>query len=122
MMEFKISRHRLKMDNNEEHIITLQAKVTENHKKMISHQKKFKLILEGMELVIGKKKRLKSLDGLKYDVDQDAMVTMDFTPSTVYRTLQVTVISDYGWCWDLAWRKSGVLIVDCLPLAYLSSV
>ena len=97
MMEFKISRHRLKIDNNEEHIITLQAKVTENHKKMISHQKKFKLILEGMELVIGKKKRLKSLDGLKYDVDQDAMVTMDFTPSTVYRTLQVTVISDYGW-------------------------
>ena len=39
------------------------------------------------------------------------MVTMDFTPSPVYRHLLVTVIADYGWCWDLIWRQLGVLIV-----------
>ena len=50
------------------------------------------------------------------------MVKMDFTPSPVYSHLQVTVISDDGWCWDLAWKKLGVLIVDCIPLTDLASV
>ena len=67
-----------------------------------------KPILEGME----KKKRIKMLDGLKCDVDQDVMVPIDFNPSPVYRHLQVTVISDDGWCWELLWRKLGVLIMD----------
>ena len=34
---------------NEERIYFLRAKVTENHKEMITHQKKLKPILEGME-------------------------------------------------------------------------
>ena len=38
-----------KNDKREEHIIHLQAKVTDNHKEIISHQKKLKPILEGME-------------------------------------------------------------------------
>ena len=75
-------------------------------------------ILEGME----NNKRLKRLDGLKYDVNQDVMVTMDFTLSPVYCHLQVTIISDDNWCWDLAWRKLGVWIVDCIPLMDLASV
>ena len=50
------------------------------------------------------------------------MVTMNFTLSTVHCHLQFTVISDDGWCWALAWRKLGVLIVDCLPLTDLASV
>ena len=62
------------------------------------------------------------MDGLKCDVDQDVMVTMNFTPSTVYCHLQVTVISDDGWCWALAWRQLGVLIVDCIPLTDIDSV
>ena len=33
----------------------MQAKVTENHKEMIAHQKRLKPVLEGMEPVIGKK-------------------------------------------------------------------
>ena len=67
-------------------------------------------------------KRLKHLDGLKFDVDQDVMVTMDFTPSPVYHHLLVTLICDDGWCWDLVWRQIGVLIVDCIPLTDLASV
>ena len=46
-----------KMDNHEEHIVTLQAKFTGNHKEMIAHQKKLKPILEGMD----KKKQIKIL-------------------------------------------------------------
>ena len=46
-------------------------------------------------------KRFKNLDRLKCDVDQDVLITIDFTPSTMYINLQVTVISDDGWCWDL---------------------
>ena len=61
------------------------------------------------------------MDGLKCDVDQDVMFTMDFTPSSVYNHLRVTVISDDGWCWALAWRKLVVLIVDFLPLTDLAS-
>ena len=34
----------------------------------------------------------------------------------------MTVISDDGWCWALAWHQLGVLVVDCLPLIDLSSV
>ena len=107
-----------KIDNNEEIIITLQAKVTENHKEMIANQKKFKPVLEGTE----KKKRFKSLNGLKCDVYQDVMVNNYFTPSPVYCHLRVTIIYDDDWCWYLAWRKLGVLIVDCLPLVDLDSV
>ena len=50
------------------------------------------------------------------------MVTMDFTPSPVYRHLQVAVISDYCWCWYLEWLQLGVLIIGCLLLTYLASV
>ena len=50
------------------------------------------------------------------------MVTMDFTPSPLYFHLRVTVISDDGWCWDLAGRNQGVLIVGCLPLKDPASV
>ena len=50
------------------------------------------------------------------------MVTMDFTPSTVYCNLRVTFISDDGWCRALAWRQLGILIVDCLPLTDIASV
>ena len=85
---------------------------------MIAHQKKLKPILEGME----KKERLKNLDGLKCDVNQDVMITMEFTPSPVYCHLRFTVISYDGWCWYLAWRQLGVLVVDYLPLTYLASV
>ena len=72
--------HLAQMDKHKECNISLQAKVTDNNKEMISHKKKLKPIIEGME----KKKRLKRLYGLKCDVDQDVMVTMDFTPSPVY--------------------------------------
>ena len=85
---------------------------------MVAHQEKLKPILEGME----NKKRLKCLDGLNFYVDQDVRVTMDFTPSSVYRYLQVTVISDDGWWWALAWRQLGFLIMDYLPLTDLPSV
>ena len=47
---------------------------------------------------------------------------MGLNPSPVYRHLQVTVISDDGWCWDLLWRKLGVLIMNCLPIMDLASV
>ena len=50
------------------------------------------------------------------------MVTMDFTPSTVYCNLRVTFISDDGWCWALACQKLGVLTVYDLPFMYLDSV
>ena len=50
------------------------------------------------------------------------MVTMDFTLSSVYSHLRVTVISDDGWCWALSWNQLGVLVVDCLPLIDLSLV
>ena len=50
------------------------------------------------------------------------MVAMYFTPSLVYCNLRVTVISDIGWCWALAWHQLGVLIVDCLPLTDIASV
>ena len=50
------------------------------------------------------------------------MVTMNPTPLSVYRYLRVTVISDDVWCWALACRKLGVLIMDCTPLTYLASV
>ena len=72
----------------------MQEKVTDNHKEMISHQNKLKPNLEGMDLVTGKNKWLKCLDRLKYDVEQDVIVTMDFNPPKVYHHLQVTVISD----------------------------
>ena len=36
--------------------------------------------------------------------------------------LRVTVISDDGWCWDLAWRQLDVLVVDCIPMKDLASV
>ena len=85
------------IDKNEECIISLQVKVTDNNKEIIAHQNKLKPILEGKE----KKKRIKHLDGLKCYVDQDAMVTMDFTPSPVYFHLWVTVIFDDVWCWAL---------------------
>ena len=80
---------------------------------MIAHQKKLKFILEGIE----NKKWLKILDGLKYDVDQYVMVTMDFTPSPVYRHLQIYC---YLWwvlvlvfsmvsvmCFDWIWSMSN---------------
>ena len=67
-------------------------------------------------------KRFKNLDRLKCDVDQDVLITIDFTPSTMYINLQVTVISDDGWCWALALRKLGVLIVYCIPLTDPDSV
>ena len=63
----------VQIDKHKKNIIYLQAKVTENQKEIIARQNKFKPILEGME----KKKRLKILDGLKCDVDQYVMVTMD---------------------------------------------
>ena len=69
-----------------------------------------------------KKKRIKRLDGLKCDVDQYVMVTMDFTPPSVYRHLQVTIIYDDGWCWALIGRKLSFLILDCLPLKDIASV
>ena len=96
---FKV--HLAQIDKHKERIIYLQEKVTENHKEMVAHQYKLKPILEGME----NKKWVKFLDGLKCDVDQYVMVTMDFTPPSVYRHLQVTIISDNGWCWALIWRK-----------------
>ena len=37
------------IDKHEEHIISLQAEVTENHKELIAHQKKLKPILGCME-------------------------------------------------------------------------
>ena len=49
------------------------------------------------------------------------MVTMDFTPSPVYRHLQVTVTSDDGWCWALEWQKLGVLIMGCIHLMDIAS-
>ena len=88
------------IDKYKELIISLHAKVTENHKVMIAHQETLKHIIEGMD----KNKRLKNLYGLECDVDQDVMATMDFTASPVYCHLQVTVISNDGWCWALAWR------------------
>ena len=68
-----------------------------------------------------KKKLINSLGGIQCDVDQDVMVTMNFTPSPVYRHLRFTVISDDDWCRALAWRKLCFSIVDCLPLTDLSS-
>ena len=38
-----------KIYKQEERIINLQAKVTENHKEMIAHPKNLKHIIEGME-------------------------------------------------------------------------
>ena len=94
-----------KNDQRQELIISLQEKVIENHKEIIVHQKKLKHIIEGME----NKKRLKRLDGLQFDSDQDVMVTMYFNPSPVYSHLRVTTISDNGWYWDLAWRKLNLI-------------
>ena len=85
---------------------------------MVSYKNKLKPILE----VVENKKRLKLLDGLKCDVDQDVMVTIYFTPSSVYIHSRVTVISYDGSCWALAWQKLGVLVGYCLPLADLVSV
>ena len=85
---------------------------------MIAHQNKLKPIIEDME----QKKWLKSLDRLKYNVDQDVMVRIDFNPSPVHFTLWVTVISDDGWCWALEWWKLGVLIVYFIPLTNIASV
>ena len=45
-----------KIDNNEELIIALQGKVSENHKEVIAHQNKLKPILEGMDPIIRKNK------------------------------------------------------------------
>jgi hypothetical protein len=39
----------------------------------------------------------------------------------VYKELNVLVISDDGWSWDLAWRQLGALIVSCYPLSELAS-
>ena len=50
---------------------------------MIARQNKLKPILEGTEI----NKSTKRLDRLKYDVDQDIIVTMDLTPSSVYHHL-----------------------------------
>ena len=87
---FKV--HIEKIYKHEEHIIYLQKNVTENHKEIIAHQKRLKHILEGID----KKKRINFLDGLKCGIEQ--VVTMDFTPSPVYRHLRVTIISDDFWC------------------------
>ena len=62
------------------------------------------------------------MDILKCNFDQDVIVTIDFTPSTMYHYLQVTVISDDGWRWGLACRQLGVLIVDVITLTNISSV
>ena len=40
--------HLAQMDKHEECNISLQAKVTDNNKEMISHKKKLKPIIEGM--------------------------------------------------------------------------
>ena len=85
------------IDNNEEHIITLQWKVTEDHKEIIAQHNKLRPVLEGIE----KNKRLKSLYGFKCDFYQDVMFTIYFIPSPLYLHLRVTVISDGVWCWDL---------------------
>ena len=39
----------VKIDKHEKCIISLQEKVTNNHKEVLAHQKKLKPILEGME-------------------------------------------------------------------------
>jgi hypothetical protein len=39
----------------------------------------------------------------------------------VYKELNLLVVSDDGWSWDLAWRQLGVLIVSCYPLSELAS-
>ena len=58
-MENNISSHSFaKMDKHKGRIISLQVKVSENHKEMIENQKKLKPIIEGME----NNKRLKCFD------------------------------------------------------------
>ena len=47
--EQSFKAHLVQIDKHKECIIYLQAKVTDNHKEMIAHQKKLKPILEGME-------------------------------------------------------------------------
>jgi hypothetical protein len=102
------------LDTNDTAITSLQALITENHKEVVTYQKKLKGYLEGNVEAAGKpKKKLPEFNNVQ---ELDKVFAFDFLEPTSFLHLNINVVLDEGWCWDLAWRQLGVVVIYCLPL------